>query len=79
MQPYHFKGLGESFQLMLLNIGLCSKVPKIHKKPFFTPKTGTLIPKTVFCFYRALNENLFFEHFTQKIYKFEPIKKIKFG
>ena len=34
VQPYHLKGLGESFPLMWLNIGLCQKITKIRTTPF---------------------------------------------
>jgi len=33
VQPYHSKGLGESFLLMWLNIGLCCKITKIRATP----------------------------------------------
>jgi len=51
VQPYHSKGLGESFPLIWLNIGLCWKITKIRtipvlvsypKQVWHSPKTGVL-------------------------------------
>jgi len=53
VQPYHSKGLGESFPLMWLKIGLCFK--NYHNTYYpqfsFTPKTGVAFPTTGVFFY----------------------------
>ena len=67
VHTYHSKGLGKSFPLMWLNIGLCIKIIKIRASPVLVshPKQVQNYPNQRFCFLHcesvAKIERVYFE------------------